>query len=150
MEPSCPPAPTSPREFSVVCDNMLQGLGRYLRCLGVDVQLLDNEDDHRKAAEIARQEGRVILTSGLPYQTLRSQVGEGRCFSVNCSEKAKEQALQVLKHFNVQVSLSDIFSRCQVGRGWLEPRLPLARRSLRCLGVLGLALSVFLVPKSSA
>ncbi|NWY33888.1 MUT7 Exonuclease, partial [Pheucticus melanocephalus] len=112
-EPSHPPAPISPQEFSVVCDNMLQGLGRYLRCLGVDVRLLANEDDHRKAAEIARQEGRVILTSGLPYQTLRSQVGEGRCFSVNCSQKAKEQALQVLKHFNVQVSLGDIFSRCQ-------------------------------------
>ncbi|XP_015500324.1 exonuclease mut-7 homolog isoform X2 [Parus major] len=112
-EPSGPPAPISPQQFSVVCDNMLQGLGRYLRCLGVDVRLLDNEDDHRRAAEIARQEGRVILTSGLPYQTLRSQVGEGRCFSVNCSEKAKDQALQVLKHFNVQVSLGDIFSRCQ-------------------------------------
>ncbi|XP_077045113.1 exonuclease mut-7 homolog isoform X3 [Agelaius phoeniceus] len=69
-EPSHPPAPISPQEFSVVCDNMLQGLGRYLRCLGVDVRLLDNEDDHRKAAEIARQEGRVILTSGLPYQTV--------------------------------------------------------------------------------
>lgn len=69
---------------------------------------------------------------------------------MNCSEKAKEQALQVLRHFNVQVSLSDIFSRCQVGRGWLEPRLALARRSLRCLGVLGLALGVFVVPKSSA
>ncbi|NXA09328.1 MUT7 Exonuclease, partial [Sapayoa aenigma] len=106
-------AAVSPRQFSVVCDNMLQGLGRYLRCLGVDVRMLENEDDHRKAAEIARQEGRVILTSGLPYQTLQSQVGEGRCFSVNCSEKAKEQALQVLKHFNVRVSLTDIFSRCQ-------------------------------------
>ncbi|NXE81377.1 MUT7 Exonuclease, partial [Cochlearius cochlearius] len=112
-ETSCPPAPISPKEFSVVCDNMLQGLGRYLRCLGVDVRMLENEDDHRKAAEIARQEGRVILTSGLPYQTMQSQVAEGRCFSVNCSEKAKEQALQVLKHFNVQVSLADIFSRCQ-------------------------------------
>ncbi|NXM76407.1 MUT7 Exonuclease, partial [Serilophus lunatus] len=107
------PGAVSPREFSVVCDNMLQGLGRYLRCLGVDVRMLENEDDHRKAAEIARQDGRVILTSGLPYQTLQSQVGEGRCFSVNCSEKAKEQALQVLKHFNVRVSLTDIFSRCQ-------------------------------------
>ncbi|NXN25152.1 MUT7 Exonuclease, partial [Nycticryphes semicollaris] len=107
------PAPTSLKEFSVVCDNMLQGLGRYLRCLGVDVRMLENEDEHRKAAEIARQEGRVILTSGLPYQTLQSQVAEGRCFSVNCSEKAREQALQVLKHFNVQVSLADIFSRCQ-------------------------------------
>ncbi|NXA40487.1 MUT7 Exonuclease, partial [Eudromia elegans] len=112
-EASCPADPISPKEFSVVCDNMLQGLGRYLRCLGVDVRILENEDDHRKAAEIARQEGRVILTSGLPYQTLQSQVGEGRCFSVNCSEKAKEQALQVLKHFNVQVTLADIFSRCQ-------------------------------------
>ncbi|XP_040541598.1 exonuclease mut-7 homolog isoform X21 [Gallus gallus] len=112
-ETSCLPAPISPKEFSVVCDNMLQGLGRYLRCLGVDVRMLENEDDHRKAAEIARQEGRVILTSGLPYQTLRSHVGEGRCFSVNCSEKAKEQALQVLKHFNVHVTLADIFSRCQ-------------------------------------
>ncbi|NXL51100.1 MUT7 Exonuclease, partial [Podilymbus podiceps] len=112
-ETLCPPAPISPKEFSVVCDNMLQGLGRYLRCLGVDVRMLENEDDHRKAAEIARQEGRVILTSGLPYQTLQSQVAEGRCFSVNCSEKAKEQALQVLKHFNIQVSPTDIFSRCQ-------------------------------------
>ncbi|KFQ23226.1 putative exonuclease mut-7, partial [Merops nubicus] len=112
-QPPCAPSPISPRELSVVCDNMLQGLGRYLRCLGVDVRMLDSEDDHRKAAEIARQEGRVILTSGLPYQTLQSQVAEGRCFSVNCSEKAKEQALQVLKHFNVQVSLADIFSRCQ-------------------------------------
>ncbi|XP_054249187.1 exonuclease mut-7 homolog [Indicator indicator] len=110
----CPPAAISPRELSVVCDNMLQGLGRYLRCLGVDVCMLQNQDDHRKAAEVARRDGRVILTSGLPYQTLKSQVAEGRCFSVNCSEKAKDQALQVLKHFNVQVSLADIFSRCQV------------------------------------
>lgn len=106
--------PLSPREFSVICDNMLQGLGRYLRCLGVDVLMLDNDDDHRRAAEIAREDGRVILTCGLPYQTLRSQIGEGRCFSVDCSEKARQQAIKVLKHFNVRVSLSDVFSRCQV------------------------------------
>ncbi|XP_040261262.1 exonuclease mut-7 homolog isoform X2 [Bufo bufo] len=106
--------PLSPREFSVICDNMLQGLGRYLRCLGVDVLMLENDDDHRKAAEIARLDGRVILTCGMPYQTLRSQVGEGRCFNVNCSEKAKEQAIRVLKHFNVLVTHSDVFSRCQV------------------------------------
>ncbi|XP_053329863.1 exonuclease mut-7 homolog [Spea bombifrons] len=106
--------PLSPREFSVICDNMLQGLGRYLRCLGVDVLMLDNDDDHRRAAEIARQDGRVILTCGFPYQTLRSQVGEGRCFRVNCSEKAQEQAIKVLKHFNIRVTLKDVFSRCQV------------------------------------
>ncbi|XP_043914115.1 exonuclease mut-7 homolog [Protopterus annectens] len=108
-------SPIAPKEFHVICDNMLQGLGRYLRCLGVDVKMLENDDDHRKAAEIARTEGRVILTCGLPYQTLRSQVGEGRCFSVPCSEKAKDQAVRVLKHFNVLVTPADIFSRCQNG-----------------------------------
>lgn len=84
---------------------------------------------------------------------LQSQVAEGRCFSVNCSEKAREQALQVLKHFNVQVSLADIFSRCQVGRGLFEFKFMLARRFVhsRHFSFLGLALSVsYAVPKVSA
>ncbi|XP_029143080.1 exonuclease mut-7 homolog [Protobothrops mucrosquamatus] len=101
------------QDFRVVCDNMLQGLGRSLRCLGVDVRILGNDEEHRRAAEIAREENRVILTSGLPFHSLRSQVGEGQCFSVSCSEKARDQALQVLKHFNVRVALADVFSRCQ-------------------------------------
>ncbi|XP_041098570.1 exonuclease mut-7 homolog isoform X2 [Polyodon spathula] len=107
----------SPQQFRVVCDNMLQGLGRYLRCVGVDVRMLDNADDHRRAAEIAREESRVILTCGLPFQTLKSQVGEGRCLAVDCSEKARDQALRVLKHFNITVTPADIFSRCQVCNG---------------------------------
>ncbi|XP_015236544.1 PREDICTED: exonuclease mut-7 homolog [Cyprinodon variegatus] len=106
-----PPLP--PQQLRVVCDNMLQGLGRYLRCLGVDVVMLENSDDHRVAAQLAQAEGRVILTCGQPFQTLRSQVGEGRCLSLDCSEKARDQAIRVLRHFNVQPSPSDIFSRCQ-------------------------------------
>lgn len=106
-----PPLP--PQQLRVVCDNMLQGLGRYLRCLGVDVVMLENNDDHRVAAKLAQAEGRVILTCGQPFQSLRSQVGEGRCLSLDCSEKARDQAVRVLKHFNVQPTPSDIFSRCQ-------------------------------------
>ncbi|KAK2819029.1 hypothetical protein Q5P01_024590 [Channa striata] len=106
-----PPLP--PQQLRVVCDNMLQGLGRYLRCLGVDVVMLENTDDHRVAAKLAQTEGRVILTCGQPYQSLRSQVGEGRCLSLDCSEKARDQAVRVLRHFNVQATPSDIFSRCQ-------------------------------------
>ncbi|XP_041666203.1 exonuclease mut-7 homolog isoform X2 [Cheilinus undulatus] len=102
-----------PQQLRVVCDNMLQGLGRYLRCLGVDVVMLENNDDHREAAKLAQAEGRVILTCGQPFQTLRSQVGEGRCLSLDCSEKAKDQAVRVLRHFNVQPTPGDIFSRCQ-------------------------------------
>uniref|UniRef100_A0AAR2L7A4 3'-5' exonuclease domain-containing protein n=1 Tax=Pygocentrus nattereri TaxID=42514 RepID=A0AAR2L7A4_PYGNA len=103
----------APHELRVVCDNMLQGLGRFLRCLGVDVLILENTDDHKVAAELARTEGRIILTSGQPYQSLRSQVAEGRCLTLDCSEKARDQAVHVLKHFHVHLTPSDIFSRCQ-------------------------------------
>nr|XP_055064901.1 exonuclease mut-7 homolog [Misgurnus anguillicaudatus]XP_055064902.1 exonuclease mut-7 homolog [Misgurnus anguillicaudatus]XP_055064903.1 exonuclease mut-7 homolog [Misgurnus anguillicaudatus] len=103
----------TPRELRVVCDNMLQGLGRYLRCLGVDVKMLENTDDHKVAAKLARAEGRVILTAGQPYQTLRSQVAEGRCLTLDCSEKARDQALYVLRHFHIHLTPEDIFSRCQ-------------------------------------
>lgn len=106
-------ASITPQELRVVCDNMLQGLGRYLRCVGVDVLMLENTDDHKVAAQIARKEGRIILTSGQPFQSLRSQVAEGRCLTLDCSEKARDQALRVLKHFNVHLTPSDIFSRCQ-------------------------------------
>ncbi|XP_078189026.1 exonuclease mut-7 homolog isoform X14 [Callithrix jacchus] len=101
------------RTFRVVCDNMLQGLARSLRCLGVDVHVLDNSEDHRRAAEVARLEGRIILTSGQPYHTLRAQVGAGRCLMVDGSLKAQQQAKAVLRHFNVRVTHADIFSRCQ-------------------------------------
>ncbi|XP_047686554.1 exonuclease mut-7 homolog isoform X8 [Prionailurus viverrinus] len=187
------------RAFRVVCDNMLQGLARSLRCLGADVRVLGTNEDHRRAAEartctrtceirteapvrpeavapppwfpcspfllppgpssapasaiclwhswqrafrgtppesapatgplpgffalaastaawscaVARQEGRIILTSGLPYHKLRDQVGAGRCLWVDCSLKARQQAKAVLRHFNVRVTHADIFSRCQ-------------------------------------
>nr|XP_019937305.1 PREDICTED: exonuclease mut-7 homolog [Paralichthys olivaceus] len=112
-KPSEYPPPLLPQQLRVVCDNMLQGLGRYLRCLGVDVIMLENTDDHREAARLAQAEGRVILTCGQPFQSLRSQVGEGRCLSLECTEKARDQAVRVLRHFNVQPTPSDIFSRCQ-------------------------------------
>lgn len=113
MKPSEDTPPLPPQQLRVVCDNMLQGLGRYLRCLGVDVVMLENTDDHRVAAKLAQAEGRFILTCGQPFQCLRSQVGEGRCLSLDCSEKARDQAVRVLRHFNVQLTQGDIFSRCQ-------------------------------------
>lgn len=112
-KPSEDSPPLPPQQLRVVCDNMLQGLGRYLRCLGVDVVMLENTDDHRVAAKLAQAEGRVILTCGQPYQSLRSQVGEGCCLSLDCTEKARDQAVRVLRHFNIQPTPGDIFSRCQ-------------------------------------
>uniref|UniRef100_A0A8C3WTF6 Exonuclease 3'-5' domain containing 3 n=1 Tax=Catagonus wagneri TaxID=51154 RepID=A0A8C3WTF6_9CETA len=101
------------RAFRVVCDSMLQGLARRLRCLGADVLVLGAGEDHRRAAEVARQEGRIVLTSGSPYHKLQAQLGAGRCLAVDCSLKARQQAKAVIRHFNVRVTQDDIFSRCQ-------------------------------------
>ena len=44
--------PRRPGELAVVCDTMLQGLGRYLRCCGVDTVMLQNGEEHMKAVEV--------------------------------------------------------------------------------------------------
>nr|XP_044998267.1 exonuclease mut-7 homolog isoform X2 [Jaculus jaculus] len=105
------------RAFRVVCDSMLQELARSLRCLGVDAVVLGKSEDHHRATEMARQEGRIILTSGMPNHKLQAQVGAGRCLSVNCALRAQQQAKDVLRHFNVRVTHADIFSRCQACNG---------------------------------
>lgn len=50
-EDAAPEVPA--RAFRVVCDNMLGGLARTLRCLGVDVRVLHSGEDHRQAAEVS-------------------------------------------------------------------------------------------------
>ena len=50
-EDAAPEVPA--RAFRVVCDNMLQGLARSLRCLGADVRVLGTNEDHRRAAEVS-------------------------------------------------------------------------------------------------
>ncbi|XP_071947035.1 exonuclease mut-7 homolog isoform X2 [Antedon mediterranea] len=108
--------PITPQELAVVCDTMLQGLGRQLRSCGVDVKVLENDQDHSQAVEIARADGRIILTRGTPYISLRSQVGDDLCYLVRCV-KACDQLEEVLNFYNVRVMAKDIFSRCQMCNG---------------------------------
>lgn len=44
--------PISVRSLSVVVDTMLQGLGRQLRCCGVDVKILSTGTSHDEAAKV--------------------------------------------------------------------------------------------------
>ena len=103
----------APKSLRVVCDNMLQGLGRQLRLCGVDVKILGNHDDHDVAARIAVEDDRVILTCGKTFDRLKKFVSPGNCLSVEATQ-AKLQCVQVLQHFNVRVEKTDIFSRCQL------------------------------------
>lgn len=79
----------SVRDFRVVCDNMLQGLGRYLRCLGVDVRMLENDDDHRKAAKVSPQLADEItwglIWSGVCGTRIHCLLSEAQFVGKGCS-----------------------------------------------------------------
>jgi uncharacterized protein with PIN domain len=102
----------TPSDLRVVCDNMLGGLGKELRRCGVDTIILENEKDHTEVARIARRENRYALTCGIPYISIRAQLPEGRCIHVKIGN-AKEQCAHVLKIFNVEVKINNLFSRCR-------------------------------------
>ncbi|XP_013783154.1 exonuclease mut-7 homolog [Limulus polyphemus] len=108
---------TKARDFKVVVDTMLQGLGRNLRICGVDTVILENADDHDKAAKVAQREDRYILTSGTPYAMLKNHVPPGMCFNVPCDSTAKEQTEIVFKYYNILVTEDDLFTRCPVCNG---------------------------------
>lgn len=106
----------NPSQLAVVVDTMLQGLGKRLRLCGVDVKILENNQDHDDAVKIAIKEKRIILTTGSPYAKLRQYVPEHRCYHV-LPGPLSSQLVDVLDHFNVSVSDSDILSRCQICNG---------------------------------
>lgn len=115
------PVPVS--QFKVVVDNMIHGVGKYLRICGADVVFIGNEDDHMRTVEVAQKENRIILTAGAPYQRIQGYMPENMIFCVPIEENARDQASIILKHFNVQCKESDIFSRCSVCSGNLYKKV---------------------------
>uniref|UniRef100_T1J5A6 3'-5' exonuclease domain-containing protein n=1 Tax=Strigamia maritima TaxID=126957 RepID=T1J5A6_STRMM len=107
-----PPPPCSPGQFRVVVDSMLQGLGRQLRLMGVDVKMVENTDEPQTALRIGINENRIILSTGSSFEKFLQYVQPGMCHHVNTASTQREQAHRVLNCFNVQVTTQDIFSRC--------------------------------------
>jgi uncharacterized protein with PIN domain len=60
------------RELKLVCDEMLQGLGRWLRAAGYDTKIATNGEDDRELLQQAQHEGRLFLTRD---RTLLSEHG---------------------------------------------------------------------------
>ncbi|XP_048773011.2 exonuclease mut-7 homolog isoform X2 [Ostrea edulis] len=113
-----------PGQLRVVVDSMLQGLGRQLRNCGVDVHILNNNNDHNEIIQVAKQENRIVLSSGTPYHMICSRIGAEKCFHVKNSLTAKEQVVDVLKHFKVRVRKQDILSRCKVCNSDFFQKIP--------------------------
>ncbi|CAF1348336.1 unnamed protein product, partial [Didymodactylos carnosus] len=105
-----------PSQVKFVADNMLHGLGRELRVCGCDCIILDDDAAHTDAIKYAKADNRIILSRGGPYNLLRSNTVEGRCY---CPPdlSAKKQCENVINHFNIKVLPEDIFSRCTICNG---------------------------------
>lgn len=115
-----PPSPhiesVEAHEIKVVCDTMLQGLGKNLRRCGIDTVILENDQDHKECARYAIDEKRYILTKKGPFKVLNGYVPAGHCLNVN-SNHVDEQLQEVLDFYKVKVTKDHVFSRCQACNG---------------------------------
>jgi uncharacterized protein with PIN domain len=129
------PAPVAGRakvfakNAKILCDTMVQGLGKYMRKLGIDTKLLMNPVQHSYCVRVALMENRFVVTRGKSYLEARtefsywekinkvfqfaSQLPPGQVINIS-SQQVEQQVDEVLKYFNIQVEQSDIFSRCMV------------------------------------
>ncbi|CAG9831594.1 unnamed protein product [Diabrotica balteata] len=120
-ELSQPPSPHSDQvpaeQMKVVCDTMLQGLGKKLRSCGIDTAILENHQDHTECVKYAIDERRYILTKGYEtFKLLAGYVPKGHCLRI-ISENVDEQIKEVISYYKVLVTKSHVFSRCQACNG---------------------------------
>ncbi|XP_012558041.1 exonuclease mut-7 homolog isoform X2 [Hydra vulgaris] len=106
--PRLVPRPAS--ALKVICDTMLDELGKELRKFGVDT-LIATSHDNSKLIQAARKDNRMILTCGDAYLLIKDHVPEGNCLLVE-KGSLKEQVKMVFNTFNIVLKSVDIFSRC--------------------------------------
>ncbi|KAH9369322.1 hypothetical protein HPB48_012398 [Haemaphysalis longicornis] len=107
-----PQHPVPGAEFRVVVDTMVQGLGRYLRLCGIDTIVLGNGEHHDQAVKIAQKEGRVVITSGAPYERLKQYLAPGRCFNMDTSLPAQEQLRKYCSSTKLWFVKRNLLTRC--------------------------------------
>ncbi len=98
-----------------IADAMLGRLARWLRILGYDVSYESSISDNDLIARAIR-EHRIILTMDRKL-TERESARDSMLIK---SPSYKEQLKQVVTHYNIDYK-TDIFTRCLVCNGLLEP-----------------------------
>merc|ERR1719427_115062 len=67
-----------------------------------------------ECVEVAKVEGRHILTCGGPYDSFCRLYSREMCTKLKHDDKRNDQALQVVNKYAIQITDEDIFSRCQL------------------------------------
>jgi len=105
---------TKAKNVKFICDEMLGGLCKTLRKIGIDCVVVANfEDSSDCCIKIALQEKRFILTRGQRFIKFTQYLPFGHCYKIY-ADKVENQVIEVLKYYNVILTESDIFSRCQI------------------------------------
>ncbi|XP_061364430.1 uncharacterized protein LOC133307886 isoform X2 [Gastrolobium bilobum] len=94
-----------------LCDVMVEGLAKHLRCVGIDAAIpYSKKTEPRKLIEQAQKEKRVLLTRDaklLKHQYLtKNQIYRVKSLLKN------EQLLEVIETFQLKISEDQLMSRC--------------------------------------
>jgi len=103
------------RQPKFICDVHLGSLARYLRMMGFDI-LYENNFNDEEIVKLSRKEKRAILTRDRGILK-RNEVTHGYWVR---SLKVKEQAIEVLKRFDLKNQVKE-FSRCIECNEFLKP-----------------------------
>ncbi len=108
--------PPLPNPVHFLLDNHLGKLARYLRLLGFDARYFNNDYEDAQLAQLAQDEGHVLLTRDRGLLK-RSQVIHGYCLR---SRDPQEQVLAVLHRYKLFDQMNP-WRRCLRCNGRLHP-----------------------------
>ena len=106
-------ASKKPSEVRLVCDDMLQGLSRKLRMMGVDCLALGNGQDHLDCVKLSQDsaEERYVVSRGSAAARISRRLPAGHTLSLRSNE-VELQLEEVFKYFNITVDASQVLPRC--------------------------------------
>ncbi|CAM6063524.1 unnamed protein product [Sphagnum tenellum] len=104
-----------------LCDIMVEGLARQLRCVGIDAASpSEKKSDPRQLVEQAEKESRVLLTKDSKLLR-RRLVPDGLAYRVKTRNKW-DQLAEIIETFKIKISESDLLSRCVKCNGDFIPQ----------------------------
>lgn len=120
IEPHPEPSGGGESTLRFLCDEMLKGIGRWLRAAGYDVAIVDDgaHDDELRAR--ARAEHRVLLTCD---RGLAARAGDDPAIAVLASESLDHAAHELRDRLGIDW-LHAPFSRCLLDNTRLVPANP--------------------------
>lgn len=98
----------------LLCDLMLQKLGRILILCGYDVKIVKKPLPLKELIEIAQKENRIILTRNTKIR------GHSIPYILLTEQKPYEQLKTLIKIHNFSIEPSAIFTRCSICNSELE------------------------------